>query len=178
MLHCPTIAPNVHRTHTPHTHRTHTAHKDARGWATAWRGGGAGRLLVSLACDLPRPSVAPKTTRASAEASAGLDAGLALSEADLASEHTVWWAQYYWSASSGSFLTTPASASRVEQFHWIQVFKVGAENACRRFKDSVSTTCSGRPCSCAAPPARILLARLVLLNHSLALSIFDRNPHL
>ena len=33
-------------------------------------------------------------------------------------------------------MSLPAEAARLEQFHWIQQYKVGAENACRQFADS------------------------------------------
>lgn len=119
------------------------ASAEGRGWATAWRAGTGDhesqRLLVAVTCDLPRPVVQPKTVRALAEASAALSTATTMGASALAAEHTVWWAEYYWSSaagSSGSFLTLPAAAAKLEQFHWIQVFKVGAENACRRFLDS------------------------------------------
>ena len=78
----------------------------------------------------------PKTVRAAAEASAVLAAASALDPKSLATEHTRWWEDFWWSDDSGSFLSLPASADQIEQFHWIQAFKIGSENACRRFVDS------------------------------------------
>ena len=119
------------------------ASAEGRGWATVWSaetpaGQESQRLLVAVTCDLPRPVVLAKTVRAAAEASAAISAATAMGAGALATEHTSWWADYYWSAAgnSGSFLTLPPAAAQLEQFHWIQVFKVGAENACRRFLDS------------------------------------------
>ena len=112
------------------------ASAEGRGWVTAWRQDGAARLVVALTTDLPRPAVADKTIRAAAEAHRALDAAFALGAEALAAEHASWWSRYYWSDGSGAFLSLPASAAQLEQFHWIQVFKIGAENACRRFKDS------------------------------------------
>ena len=87
---------------------------------------------MSITCDLPRPAVPPKTVRAAEEAAGALSAAAAIGAAALAAEHVDWWADYYWSGSaggSGAFLSVPAAAAQLEQFHWIQVFKVGAQNA-------------------------------------------------
>jgi hypothetical protein len=114
-----------------------------RGWVTSWRGAGAGRLLVAITSDIPvRVNIAPKTVRAAAEADAVLDAAAALEPAALASEHSSWWGDFWWSSSSGSFISLPPAAggaaggAQVEQFHYIQAFKIGSENGCRRFVDS------------------------------------------
>jgi hypothetical protein len=116
------------------------ASPEGRGWVSAWQRTDSSRLLVAVTSDLPRPVVPPKTIRATAEAVSALAAAVSLGAAALKVEHTGWWAEYYWSTtsvgSSGAFLSLPAAAARIEQFHWIQVFKVGAENACRRFADS------------------------------------------
>ena len=150
------------------------ASPDGRGWATAWRSvnataidhdtDGGSSLLLAIACDLPRPAVPSKTTRAIAEANAAVAAAAGLGLAALMREHSRWWASYYWSDDSGAFLSLPtAEAANLEQFHWITVYahhththththtsvsaqllvlcvesryKVGAENACRQFKDS------------------------------------------
>jgi N-acetyl-beta-hexosaminidase len=111
-----------------------------RGWVTAWRrsdSGGAGRLMLTICSDIPvRIGVAPKVTRAAEEATAVLTAAAALDSASLAAEHAEWWSDYYFSSHSGAFVSLPAVAAKFEQFHWIQMLKVGSENACRRFVDS------------------------------------------
>ena len=116
------------------------ASPEGRGWVTTWKQTDRSRLLVAVTSDLPRPVVLPKTIRATAEAARALAAAVELGADVLAAEHTGWWAEYYWSTtsvgSSGAFLSLPAAAAQLEQFHYIQVFKVGAENACRRFADS------------------------------------------
>lgn len=109
---------------------------DGRGWATLWRSElKSGSLLVALTADLPRPATLLKTVRAAAEAAGALDAAEQLGMAALTAEHTGWWAAFY---ERGAFLTLPPAAARVEQFHWIQAYKVGSENACRRFRDSAA----------------------------------------
>ena len=110
--------------------------KEGRGWVTSWQATGAGRLLVTITSDIPVRVGKPKTVRAAAEASAVLAAASALDPRSLATEHTRWWEDFWWSDDSGSFLSLPASADQIEQFHWIQAFKIGSENACRRFVDS------------------------------------------
>ena len=119
------------------------ASEEGRGWVTSWQettmspGGG---LLVAITSDIPvRVGVKPKAVRAAAEAAAVLaSATTALSgQGGLSGEHVRWWAEYYWSDTSGSFLSLPAAGgAEIEQFHWIQAFKIGSENACRRFVDS------------------------------------------
>ena len=132
------------------------ASKQGRGWVTAWAtnsGDGndnepvaasaaGARLVVAITCDLPTQQREAAALRAADEAAHALAAATAMAPADLATEHASWWAAYYWSTESGgdegsgAFISLPAAAAQVEQFHWIQVMKVGAENACRRFKDS------------------------------------------
>ena len=124
------------------------ASPEGRGWVTMWRaGGGPGRLLVSVTNDLPVQALLPqpKSMRAADEAAGALASAAALGQAALAAEHTAWWDAFYWTpadasaptspSSSGSFVSLPTSllgAAKVEQFHWIQVFKMGSEMACRR----------------------------------------------
>ena len=113
--------------------------KEGRGWVTSWQEAGAGRLLVAITSDIPiRVGVKPKITRAGAEAAAVLSSATAvLAAGSLFAEHRIWWSEFYWSDSSGSFLSLPAAGgAQIEQFHWIQAFKIGCENACRRFVDS------------------------------------------
>jgi len=96
---------------------------EGRGWVTSWRGAGApGRLLVAITSDVPvRVGVKAKAVRAAAEAKAVLDAAAALEPAALASEHVSWWRDFWWSSSSGSFISLPAAGgAQVEQFHYIQ----------------------------------------------------------
>lgn len=140
------------------------ASKEARGWVTAWADTTAAddddgdstvpeppsvsasdagsRLLVVVTCDLPTQQRGEGSLRAPEEATRALAAATAMTPANLATEHASWWAAYYWSVDggggggSGAFISLPAVAAQVEQFHYIQVMKVGAENACRRFKDS------------------------------------------
>jgi hypothetical protein len=129
------------------------ASAEGRGWVTAWKHTINRRLLVAVTSDLPRPVVGTKSVRAAAEAAQVLEAATALGGGDggataaaaaLAAEHESWWAGFYWSASagrnSGAFVSLPPSAAQLEQFHWVQVFKIGAENACRRFADSAYHT--------------------------------------
>ena len=110
------------------------ASKDGRGWTTAWRrdtttAGSSGRLFVALTSDLPRATNSPpKTVRAVIEAQGVLNAAVKLGAAALIANHTAWWSRYYFTAGeTGSFMTLPASAARVEQFHWIQVRSHGPD---------------------------------------------------
>ena len=110
---------------------------EGRGWVTSWRGAGDGRLLVAITSDIPvRVGIKAKTVRAAAEAKAVLDAAAVFEPAALASEHVAWWRDFWWSSSSGSFISLPAGVAQVEQFHYIQAYKIGSENGCRRFVDS------------------------------------------
>ena len=110
---------------------------EGRGWVTSWRGAGAGRIIVAITSDIPiRVGIKAKGVRALAEAKAVLDAAVALEPTALASEHVSWWRDFWWSSSSGSFISLPAAAAQVEQFHFIQAYKIGSENGCRRFVDS------------------------------------------
>ena len=54
------------------------ASPDGRGWATKWASSSSGSLIVAVICDLPRPAVPPKATRAPAEATAALAAATSL----------------------------------------------------------------------------------------------------
>ena len=111
--------------------------REGRGWVTSWRSGSGGQLLLTVTSDIPvRVGIAPKTTRASTEAASVLAAAAALDPSALVAEHSSWWAHLYWSDSSGAFVSLPAAAAKVEQFHWITLLKVASENACRRFVDS------------------------------------------
>ena len=116
------------------------ASEEGRGWVTAWQETTAGGLLVAITSDIPvRVGIKPKTIRAAAEAAAVLASATAAlgTQGGLSAGHVRWWADFYWSDSSGSFLSLPAAGgARIEQFHWIQAFKIGCENACRRFVDS------------------------------------------
>ena len=116
------------------------ASEEGRGWVTAWQETTGGRLLVAITSDIPvRVGVKPKVVRAAAEAAAVLASATAAlgTQGGLSAGHVRWWADFYWSDSSGSFLSLPAAGgARIEQFHWIQAFKIGSENACRRFVDS------------------------------------------
>jgi hypothetical protein len=156
------------------------ASPEGRGWVTAWAAAGAGRLLVAVTSDIPvRVGVAPKRIRASAEATAVLASAMQANSprnhsssksASLAAEHTRWWAEFWWSDVSGSFLSLPSAGAKLEQFHYIQAMKIGSENACRRFKDSafeagVLDNCmlvdgaSSSPCSLSLPCSLLLPAR-------------------
>lgn len=118
------------------------ASPEGRGWVTAWRaeadrgGGGVEKLLLTITSDIPvRVGIKPKAVRAADEATSVLSLAAA-SLGTLAAEHARWWQDFYWSDASGSFISLPAAGAQIEQFHWIQAFKIGAENACRRFVDS------------------------------------------
>ena len=114
------------------------------GWVTSWKqtqtAAAESSVFVLLAvarqtspsasASRPRKFVQPK------EAAVIMAAAAAVGAAELDSNHATWWARCCYSDESGARLSLPAAAARFEQFHWIQVFKMGAENGCRRFVDS------------------------------------------